>query len=217
MTIDAQKLLEKGMKYQDWELIEEAQALLAAQNGGKPPKDILLSPKIDKGGQNPPNTSDKRPTPPQGSGGDEVLEKGRELQKQHEHPNGEFGMDIRGNKGDRTREEGGRYMRTEPINTDKVAAFNMFEDDGTDNVQDTKAAQAAASDGKTLYTGRSRVQRKPPAKLIEVECSIKDDKGVETGCNKKFKVAATHVRRIDGESRYTCEKCIINKGRRHRM
>lgn len=35
MSLDAQKLLEKGIKYQDWELIAEAQKLLAGTNVSK--------------------------------------------------------------------------------------------------------------------------------------------------------------------------------------
>lgn len=187
MSIDAQKLIEKGIKYQDWELIEEGKALLEAQNGGKAPTDIVL-PTVEE--------------TPAAKSEDEVLKRGEELKKQHE--NGEFGFDIRGSDGSRKRGEGGTYMRSEPIDTSKVSAFNMFEDTLEEAVADTKAAQAAANDGKTLYTGRGRTQRKPPVELVKTNC-------IE--CNKEFTVAPQHIRRVDGESRFVCEKCIIGKGR----
>ena len=207
MTIDAQKLLEKGMKYQDWELIEEAQKLLAAQNGGSPPTDIVV------------------PTPPpspKSTAGilanmreDAVLERGKELKEQHEHPNGEFGMDIRSGEGNRDRGDGsGKNTRREPINTDRVGSFNYFEDDMSEMVQHTKAAiQESSSDGKTPYTNRTPGRRKPPIRLVEVTCIGSGDKE----CGKKFKVAPKHARIKDGECRFVCEKCIIGKGRINRM
>ncbi len=187
MSIDAQKLLEKGMKYQDWELIEEAQALLAAQDD-RGPKNIYI----------PPQTPVEKET-------EQIIAKGEEL-KQHE--NGEFGMDIR-NVDPKKRADGGTNMRVEQIDTKRIGAFNQFEDDLSECLQETKAKQAELSDGKTLYTGRIRGVRKPHSRLITTEC---------TDCKKEFQVAPIHVRKVDGEERFICEKCIIKKGTSsHRM
>ncbi len=189
MSIDAQKLIDKGIKYQDWELIEEGRALLAAQNAGEVPKSIYIPPK--------PKVQEQT---------EDILAKGKELKQQHK--NGEFGFDIRADGG-RSRGDGERSTRSEPIDTDRVAAFNHFDDDLTEGIQHTKAAQIEASDkGKSLYTGRRRVLRKPPVKLTDVKCLT---------CKKTFKVAPKHVRIVEKEPRYVCEKCIIAKGPRHRM
>lgn len=190
MSIDAQKLLEKGMKYQDWELIEEAQALLAAQNGGEAPKEVYV----------PPKTATQQET-------DDILAKAKEVTAQHE--NGEFGFDIRSGESQDRGDGSGKNARREPINTERVGAFNLFEDDLSEMVQDTKASQIESSDkGKSLYTGRSRMQRKAPIQLIDVVC---------LECDRKAKVAPKHARKVEGVPRYVCEKCIINKGKTHRM
>ena len=124
-------------------------------------------------------------------------------------------MNIRSAGGTRDRGDGsGTNARRESINTERVGAFNYFEDDLSEMTQHTKASiEESSSDGKTPYSNRTPGRRKAPIKLVEVTCIGHGDKG----CGKKFKVAPKHVRIKDGENRYVCEKCIMGKGRRNRM
>ncbi len=117
----------------------------------------------------------------------------------------DFAFQIRQQNNDRSHAEGGQYTRTEQIDVNKVAAFNMFQDDMSEEQQDTKESISERSGGKTLYN-RPRTPRKASVVFVDIECV--------GGCNKTFNVHPAFARTADGESRYLCDKCIKNRGRR---
>lgn len=190
MNIDAQKLIEKGIKYNDMDLVAEGYALLAAQEDDNKSLMIPTREGTESTNQNPDNVSEERPEPPRGSGKDD------------------FSFQIRNTQGaKRERPEGGTYMRVEELDTNRISAFNMFVDDLEEDKEDTKEEIAKRNEGKTLYV-KKPVRRKPPAKTVEVTC---------VDCNRNFKVPPMYAPKIEGGRSYVCNKCIMEKAKKHRM
>lgn len=199
------ELIQKGIEYNDMDLVAKGYELLNSQD------DNTVSGSIEVVENNPPireiQKSDlKNPSP------DVILEEASEVKRKND-----FSFQIRNNdrsNNSREREDGGLYTRTEPIDTTKIGKFNMFEDNLTEEVKHTKAAMIKRAKQKdpnaepaTLYV-QNRVPRKSNPSLVHVEC-------IE--CNKFFDVAPIHARKSDGENRFVCDKCIKNRGRSSRQ
>ena len=174
--MNAYELLDKGLKYGDWELIAAAKAQL--QQGAQ----VMESPPIEIS-QNI-TTQPKPlslPEPSALSDGD---------------PTSPFRMQIRNIQQRRNREDGGVYTRTESIDTEKIKAFNMFDDN--EQISPTKPKD------KELYQNSPPIPRRPPAKTISVQCV--------GGCGRFFNVSPIHAPKVGGERRYYCDDCIKAKG-----
>jgi hypothetical protein len=187
--MNAQEMLEKGIKYEDWDMIKEAKAQLAAEGGGAT---IML-----------PNSSENPPSHLTQPEQEPIL-------KEVPTPGGQghdFSFQIRknGDAGRRTTQDGGAIMRSEPINTNRVGSFNLFEDDLSEGRKDLKHLQKERSDGKSLYINSPTVGKlRAGARLVDAEC---------IGCGKHFEVAPIHARKVEGEVRFKCDTCVRRRGR----
>lgn len=80
----------------------------------------------------------------------------------------------------------------QPINTKKIGAFNMYEDDGQSHKSDTEQFD------KKVWAGRSPSQRRPPTKKVEATC---------TDCKRRYKVHPAH----QFKRSFTCQTCLKRK------
>lgn len=183
-------LIRKGIEYNDMDLVRQGYELL----NGQPSTNVESQPPVEnfqasrlKSEPSPVILDEHPPQPQRGQ---------------------EFAFQIRQQGDNRERAEGGTYTRSEPIDTQKVHDLNMFVDDLTEEVKHTKAEQAKRSGGNTLYVA-GRVPRKKAPNLIRVKCV--------GGCNQEYEVNPIHVRKVEGEIRFTCDRCIKSKGRGQRV
>lgn len=180
------ELIQKGIKYNDMDLVKQGYDMLNQGEHSSPPVEKIEQVTLKETPQ------------------DHIIEEDTPGPSKHD----EFSFQIRQNKPEdnREREDGGTYTRSEPINTDKIGAFNLFNDDLTEEVQHTKKAIQERSGGKSLY-GRKTAKRNRQFKMVRVKCNT---------CDKKYEVHPIHARKIDGEVRFTCDKCVKNKGKSNR-
>ncbi len=114
-----------------------------------------------------------------------------------EDPDDPFRVQIRGENKQQTRElEDGTIQteaRKESVDLSKIAAFNMFSDDGSEDIENRKG-------DKGLYVKKPEPRRQE-VKKVTASC---------VDCQKIFKVLPIHQM----EGSFTCTKCIKRKQRR---
>lgn len=119
-----------------------------------------------------------------------------EVEQAIEDPDDQFRVQIRSEHKQHTRELDDGTVQTEArreqVDLSKIGAFNMFEDDGSEEVENRKG-------DKGLYVKELEPRRKEVKKVTAI-C---------VDCQKTFKVLPIH--QLEGS--FTCTKCI-NKKRR---
>lgn len=120
-----------------------------------------------------------------------------ETDEEVEDPDDQFRVQIRDEHKQHTRELDDGTVQTEArreaVDLSKIGAFNMFSDDGEDDIDNREG-------DKGLYVKKPEPRRKK-VKKVTAKC---------VDCLKTFKVLPIHQM----EGSFTCTKCINRKRRR---